>query len=170
MPSVPAQSLAPLLAAWREADRTWERQGSSEAVHAAALEVAKAYAAYQSAALPEESGEFIMVADGDQGYVAVTSGVTRVLGYSPEDLIGRRIEDIAAPELREETPQRWDSFLVDGRQEGRFRLRSRDGAPVLLRYQARAHYPVAGFHISRLWPDDTAEPDVEAVKDSSAGS
>lgn len=153
---MPTSALAALLAAWREADRKWERQGSTEEVHAAALEVAGAYVDYQSAALPVDSGEFIMVADGDQGYVAVTSGVTRVLGYAPEDLVGRRIEDIAAPELRDETPERWNAFLVDGRQDGRFRLRASDGRLVWLRYQARAHYPVAGFHLSRLWPDEDA--------------
>ena len=165
---MPAASLASLLAAWREADRRWEAQGSPDEIRAAAMDVARAYAAYQSAALPEETGEFIMVADGDQGYVAVTSGVTRVLGYAPEDLIGRRIEDVAAPELRSATPERWDRFLIDGRQEGRFRLRARDGTPVWLRYQARAHYPVAGFHISRLWPDDAAEPDNAAEPDDAA--
>lgn len=119
------------------------------------LEVAQAYVEYQSAALPADSGEFIMVADGDQGYVAVTAGVTRVLGYAPEDLVGRRIGDIAAPEMREGTPELWDAFLVDGRQDGRFPLRASDGRVVWLRYQARAHYPVAGFHLSRLWPDDS---------------
>lgn len=151
---MPAASLAALLAAWREADRRWERQGSAEDVHAAALEVAKAYAEYQSAALPADSGEFIMVADGDQGYVAVTVGVTKVLGYAPEDLIRRRIGDIAAPEMREGTRKLWDAFLVDGRQDGRFRLRASDGRLIWLRYQARAHYPVAGLHLSRLWLDE----------------
>lgn len=36
----------------------------------------------------------------------------------------------------------------------RFRLRAQDGNLMWLRYQARAHHPVAGFHVSRLWPDD----------------
>ena len=169
---MPAPSLAVLLAAWREADRKWEAQASADEVRAAAMEVARAYAAYQSAALPEETGEFIMVADANQGYVAVTTGVTRVLGYAPEDLIGRRIEDIAAPEVGESTPERWDTFLIDGRQEGQFLLRARDGSPVRLRYQARAHYPVAGFHLSRLWPDDGPEsdaPDAPAAEESPAG-
>jgi PAS domain S-box-containing protein len=153
---MPTESLAELLAAWRDAERRWERRGTREDVHDAAIEVAEAYAAYQSAALPADTGEFIMVADGDQGYVAVTSGVTAALGYPPDELIGRRIEDLAAPELRDATPARWETFLADGRQDGSFKLRARDGSLVALRYQARAHYPVAGLHLSRLWPDDEA--------------
>ncbi len=26
------------------------------------------------------------------------------------------------------------------------------GLDIELNYQARAHYPIAGFHLSRLWP------------------
>ena len=95
-----------------------------------------------------------MVADDDRVYVAVTAGVTKVLGYFPDDLVGRRIDDIAAPEQPETTRELWTTFVLDGRQDGRFRLRARDGTLVWLRYQARAHHPIAGFHISRLWPDD----------------
>ncbi len=167
---MPAVSLAVLLTAWREADRKWERRGSPDEVRAAAVEVARAYVDYQSAALPEGTREFIMVADGDQGYVAVTTGVTRVLGYEPHDLVGRRIEDVAAPELRSGAPKQWEAFLVDGRQDGRFRLRAKDGSDVALRYQARAHYPVAGFHLSRLWPDDASDPNLTAARESPAAS
>jgi PAS domain S-box-containing protein len=160
-----AASVSGLLAAWREADRLWERQGSPDEVRDAALRVIEAYVAYQTAALPAESGEFIMIADDNQVYVAATSGVTKVLGYDPAELVGRRVEELAAPELREATPDRWAAFVAAGRQDGRFRLRAQGGTLVSMRYQARAHCPVAGFHISRLWPDDAvAEQDDEVVE------
>jgi len=154
VPSLGTASISALLSAWREAERRWERQSSPDDVRAAARMVVEAYAAYQTVALPTDSGEFVMVADDDGVYVAITAGVTNVLGYAPDDLVGRRIEDIAAPEQPEMTRELWTSFILEGRQEGRFRLRAQDGRFVWLRYQARAHHPVAGFHISRLWLDD----------------
>jgi PAS domain S-box-containing protein len=129
-------------------------------VRAAALKVVEAYAAYQTAALPAESGEFILIADDDQRYVAATAGVTKVLGYSPDELLGRRVGDLAAPELRDTTPDLWADFVIAGRQDGRFRLCAKDGELVALGYQARAHSPVAGFHVSRLWPDDSVASEV----------
>jgi PAS domain S-box-containing protein len=164
VPSLGTASIPGLLTAWREAERRWERQGSPDEVRAAALKVVEAYAAYQTAALPADSGEFVMVADDDGVYVAVTAGVTNVLGYAPDDLVGRRIDDISAPEQPETTRELWTSFILEGRQDGRFRVRAQDGRLVWLRYQARAHHPVAGFHISRLWPDvEPPKSDARAV-------
>jgi PAS domain S-box-containing protein len=150
----PAHSIPELLAAWRAAERRWERPASSEEVRTAALEVVQAWTAYQDAALPSDVTEFMLVADDDGAYVGATRGVTRVLGYSPDDLVGLRIADVAAPELQALTAVEWARFLEAGRQDGTFRLRAKDGRLVSLRYQARAHHPIPGFHVSRLWPDD----------------
>ncbi len=146
-------SIPALLAAWRDAERRWERHGSPAQVRAAALEVVAAWAAYQDAAVDPNSLEFMLVADDDGSYVAATDGVRHVLGYAPRELVGQRIADLAAPQLRETTPQQWSRFLADGRQEGTYELEAKDGRMVTLRYQARAHHPVPGFHVSRLWPE-----------------
>lgn len=42
---------------------------------------------------------------------------------------------------------------TNGRQDGTYDLEAKDGPMVTLRYQARAHHPVPGFHVSRLWPE-----------------
>jgi PAS domain S-box-containing protein len=151
---VQSTSIPELLAAWRAAERRWERPAPAEEVHAAALEVISAWVAYQDAALGPDTREFMLVADDDQIYVAATRGVTTVLGYAPDELIGQRVADIAAPQLQAETPAQWAAFLTAGRQEGRFGLSSKNGEVVTLRYQARAHHPVPTFHMSRLWPDE----------------
>jgi PAS domain-containing protein len=147
-------SLSDLLTAWRAAERRWERRAPADEVRHSAMAVVAAWAAYQDAALPADSDEFLLVADGEGAYVAATAGVLHVLGYQPHDLMGLRIADIAAPELRAGTPQEWARFLDAGRQDGRYRLEAADGRHVALRYQARAHHPVPGFHVSRMWPDD----------------
>ncbi len=147
-------SLSDLLTAWREAERGWERLGPAEDVRERALDVVAAWVTYQDAALPRDTNEVLLVADDEQVYVGVTRGVTRLLGYDVVDLIGTRVQDLAAPDLQETTPARWAEFLAEGRQDGEFRLRAKDGRLVSLRFQARAHHPVPGFHMSRLWPDD----------------
>lgn len=155
-------SIPDLLAAWRAAERRWERHAPAEEVRAAALEVIAAWAAYQDAALPPDTGEFMLVADDVGTYVHATRRVTAVLGYEPADLIGMRVVDLASIELQESTPSQWADFLADGRQEGRFRLRANDGRLVAVSYQARAHHPVPGFHTSRLWPDERPSVDEPA--------
>ena len=146
------KTVADLLQAWRAAERRWELPGTSGDVRAAAMEVIRAWAEYQNAALPTDTTEFMLVADDDGRYVAATEGVARVLGHDPQELIGRAIADIAAPDLADQTPQEWAKFLADGRQEGIYRLRGASGSIVALRYQARAHHPIPGYHVSRLWP------------------
>lgn len=149
-----ATALSGPLTTWREAERRWEQRGPAEDVRERALEVVAARVTYQDAALLEDTNEVLLVADDEQVYVGVTRGVTRLLGYDVGDLIGTRVQDLAAPDLKETTPSRWAEFLAEGRQDGDFRLRAKDGRLVALRFQARAHHPVPGFHMSRLWPDD----------------
>jgi PAS domain S-box-containing protein len=149
---VPTKTVADLLQAWRAAERRWELPGRSGDVRAAALDVIRAWAEYQNAALAPDTTEFMLVADDEGRYVAATQGVARVLGYDPQDLIGRAIADIAAPDLADQTPQEWAKFLAEGRQDGTFRLRAASGAIMAVRYQARAHHPIPGYHVSRLWP------------------
>ncbi len=151
MPAVKA--LADLLADWRVADRRWEATPREDPDYrAATIEVLRAWLAYHTAADPHAPGEFALVTDDDRVYVAASEGVEATLGFTPESLLGRRIEDIAAPTLVADTSDRWTSFLVEGRQDGVFDIVSRDGSVLRMQYQARAHYPIANFHLSRLWP------------------
>ena len=113
-----ATALSGLLTAWREAERRWEQRGPADDVRARALEVVAAWVTYQDAALLEDSNEVLLVADDEQVYVGVTRGVTRLLGYDVGDLIGTRVQDLAAPDLKETTPSRWAEFLAEAVRTG----------------------------------------------------
>jgi PAS domain S-box-containing protein len=138
------------LDAWREAERRWEATDVADpAFRANGIAVVAAWLRYHDL-LGDEPGSFVLVADDDHSYVAVCAGVAEALGYEPRELLGRRIEDIAAADLVESTPGAWEQFLSAGRQDGEFRLVASDGREVAMTFQARAHYPIAGFHTSRL--------------------
>jgi PAS domain S-box-containing protein len=148
---MPSSVIAELLASWRAAEREWESTSpTAPTFREASVAVLRAWLAYQAATEPTEPGSFALVADDDHTYVAVSAGVTAALGYEPAELLGRRIEDIAAPDLVALTPDRWRAFLADGRQDGEFRLIAKDGSTVSVGFQARAHHPIPGYHLSRL--------------------
>lgn len=151
--TIAPDSITELLAAWRAAERRWERPASANEVRAAALEVIRTWTEYQDGALADGPPEFMLVADDEGVYVAATVGVEVCLGYRRETLIGMKISDLAVPGIGESTSAQWAAFLAAGRQDGTFRLLAVDGRIVSFRYQARAHHPVPGYHLSRLWPE-----------------
>lgn len=149
------------LNAWRAAERRWETLDHRDpAYRKASIDVIAAWLSYHAPTEQADAGSFVLVADDEHRYVAVSDGVRGVLGYEPADLLGRRIEEITPPELAARTPAQWQQFLADGRQEGEFRLLAADGREVAVRFQARAHYPIPGYHLSRLRPiEDSTDAD-----------
>lgn len=142
------------LNAWRAAERRWEATDPNDpAYRSASIAVIAAWLTYHAPTEVAEPGSFVLVADEEHRFVAVSDGVKAALGYEPTDLLGKRIEDIAPPDLAARTQAQWDRFLADGRQDGEYRLVASDGREVPLRFQARAHYPIAGYHLSRLRTD-----------------
>ena len=139
------------LNAWRAAERRWEATPPDDpGYRSASIAVIATWLTYHAPSEVADAGSFVLVADEDSRFVAVSDGVRAALGYEPADLLGKRIEDIAPPDLAARTPAQWQEFLADGRQDGEFRLLASDGREVPLRFQARAHYPIAGYHLSRL--------------------
>jgi len=139
------------LNAWRAAERRWEATDPDDPTYrAASIAVIAAWLTYHAPTEVAEPGSFALVADEQHRFVAVSDGVKAALGYEPADLLGKRIEDIAPPDLAARTTAQWEQFLADGRQDGEYRLLASDGREVPLRFQARAHYPIAGYHLSRL--------------------
>lgn len=148
-----------LLAEWRAADRRWEATAQDDPTfREACIDVIRTWLAYHSAIDDQQPGEFALVTDDHRLYVAASDGVRATLGHTPASILGRRIEDLAGLDVAAGIGDLWAAFLADGRQDGTLALIHRDGSDVRLQYQARAHFPIAHFHLSRLWPAGPDEP------------
>ena len=157
-------SIAAALELWRSAERRWETIDQEDPAYgAASIDVVTAWLAYQEATDGIRAASCVLVTDDERRYVAVGGDSMAILGHGADDLIGRRIEDVAAPDLAPSTPSAWEQFLIDGRQEGEFRIRGADGGQITIHFQARAHHPIPGYHLSRTWraavPSGSAEPE-----------
>jgi PAS domain S-box-containing protein len=141
-----------LLAAWREADRRWEREDPSSATYReSAIAVVRAWLAYHLVAGDLSMAEITLVVDDDRRFVAASPNVTECLGYQPDDLLARRVDDLTDPDVGAATDEQWHQFVLEGRQEGTYPMLAADGTIRPMQFQARAHFPIAGFHLSRLW-------------------
>lgn len=150
-PVVRGRRVHALLSAWRAAERhRGAVRPQTEAYRDAGIDAVRAWLDYQLEVGPTD--EVILVTDDDRRYVAATSNVTALLGFQPEELIGRRVDDFAAPELVSTTPALWGRFVQATRDADHFRLVAKDGRQIEVAYDARANYPVPGFHVSRLRP------------------
>ncbi len=143
------------LNSWRAAERRREATDPDDPMfRAASIELVSAWLDYQVAMEGFEPGSFVLVTDDEHRYVAVGGDVKAVLGYEPKDLVGRQIEEIAAPDLAPSTPTDWQRFIAEGRQEGTYRILRFDGREVSVRFKAQAHHPIRGYHVSRAWRAD----------------
>jgi PAS domain S-box-containing protein len=121
------------------------------------LTVVRAWVAGQER-IATDTEQVIVVTDEQRRYVAVSANICGLLGYQPNEVIGRRIEDLAAPKLVAATPTLWNRFIAVTHDAMTFALLAKDGRVVTVRYDATADYPLNGFHTSRLWPLSGASP------------
>ena len=144
-------SVHTLLTAWRAAARAWESADPATKA-SVAPDVIRTWLAYQEATLTPGTGEFLLVADDSSRYVAASAGIADVLGYSPDEIVGLTVADLAGSELVDGLSTQWTSFLDDGSQEGEFVLRAADGRAVAVTFHARVVDPAStspGFGRSR---------------------
>src|SRR5438128_1843570 len=81
----------------------------------------------------------ILIADNDRNHQEASVGASRLLGVPREKIIGRRLDDFAAPGFKPEIADFWRSFLADGEHEGTLQLSGTDGSPRTVGYKARAN-------------------------------
>jgi len=97
---------------------------------------------------PAPNDACYMFVDENRRYVHVTDAATELLGYDRGELIGKTIDQIAAPEM--DVAGKFESYVEDGFQKGTFRLRRRDGMFVDIAYAAEVLPD--GCMVSHLMP------------------
>src|SRR5580698_4573886 len=81
----------------------------------------------------------ILIADDDRRYTEASVGASKLLGLPREKIIGRSLDDFAAPEIKPVIRQRWQTLLEEGEQAGTLKLLGPDGAPREVEYTAKAN-------------------------------
>jgi PAS domain S-box-containing protein len=81
----------------------------------------------------------ILIADNDRNYREASVGAGKLLGLPREKIIGRSLDDLAAPAAKPVIPQRWKSFLKEGEQVGSLQLPGPDGKPHEVGYVAKTN-------------------------------
>ena len=101
----------------------------------------------------------ILIADNDRKYREASVGAGKLLGLPREKIIGRSLDDFAAPAIKPVIPERWQTLLKDGKQTGTLQLLGPDGNPREVEYIAKTNVlPVRHVLVLR---DKTAPADPE---------
>jgi PAS domain S-box-containing protein len=85
---------------------------------------------------PELDGEYVVYVDEWRSYVAVSDGVCKLLGYTREQLLGKKIEDITPPEARSEVAREFHQYLHYSASVGEYILLAADGRRIPIRYKS----------------------------------
>jgi PAS domain S-box-containing protein len=83
----------------------------------------------------EVKPEFITLVDGDRRFVQVSESFCQLLGYRPEELIGKPYDEVTAPNTND-IPTVFRLFTQSGYMHGLWLLASRQGTRVLVRYES----------------------------------
>jgi PAS domain S-box-containing protein len=98
----------------------------------------------------EVEPQYVTVVDSDRKYVEVSDSFCQLVGYQREELIGKRYDDLTAPNTND-IPTVFGLFQKLGYMHGMWMLVSREGTRILVRYE------------SWLRPDSYIEGHMEVV-------
>lgn len=103
----------------------------------------------------ESAPDGIFVADKDGRYLDVNAAGCRLLGYTRDEILGRSITDLVAPEQLPRQAALTRHFLEGGTEVSEWRLRRKDGTyvPVELSGDARTVLIAAGTDYERVVND-----------------
>ena len=101
----------------------------------ALLDQLDALVRYKHHVHPELEGDRVVFVDQDRRYVEATPKACELIGYEPTELIGKRIDDVSAPDS-ESVQKQFQIYVKDKEQEGVFVLKHKNGRTVPIRYRA----------------------------------
>lgn len=103
-------------------------------------------------------------ADSDRHYVAVNDAACELLGYSRNELLQMKIDDISFPSGAHARPM-YDQFMEDGSMRGVFALRRKTGEAIWIRFTATnmdGRFLATWTHYEP-WDPAKPEPDLNAI-------
>jgi PAS domain S-box-containing protein len=100
-------------------------------------------------ALFEHALDGMLIANNDRVSVEANPAAAALLGLERQALIGRRIDDILAPEQAEAFAAVWDTFLENGTAQSAIWVRRPDGTRRRVEDTAKAHVQ-PGRHLAIL--------------------
>jgi PAS domain S-box-containing protein len=80
------------------------------------------------------AAEYAIFADSSRHYRDCSEGVSRLLGYTRAEMLGKTVDDVSLH--NQEVPKLFGLYLRQGRMEGEFVLRHKAGMPIPIRYRA----------------------------------
>ena len=80
---------------------------------------------------------YVVLANPQRVWLEVSDGVCKLLGYAREELIGKQIDDLAAPEWKPQTAELFEEFVAARAMDGEFALVHKLGHRVTFEYKAR---------------------------------
>lgn len=109
----------------------------------------------------------ILITDNQGKFVEANPAACRLLGYTREELLRKRIPDIAPNIAPEDFPTIWQAFIDGGPQTGEIQLKGKSGQIIESEYQAAANF-VPGRHLSIIHDITERKRTEQALRESEA--
>ncbi|HII95641.1 MAG TPA: PAS domain S-box protein, partial [Candidatus Methanofastidiosum sp.] len=87
----------------------------------------------------EYSFHGIMLIDNDSAFADANPEACNILGYSKDELLNMKVEDIAPHSNFKAGRKLWQDFLDKGKQKGEYQLFRKDGKKIVVGYVAIAN-------------------------------
>lgn len=107
----------------------------------------------------------MLLADNDRRYVEANAAAMALLGYSRDEILQLRIDDLTPIDSRDRVEEVWATFLAEGSAAGTYPLLCADGSTLLVDYNATT-YILPGLHLTIfLQPTDEDDSAHDVVPD-----